>query len=95
MYKMSSRLQRQRGNGGNLHTSRTNICGGDKKAGLVPHATCTGWTHRAYHRGNNTNYRNGKMILCENWKTWGWITMNPTQGIAAKHQSARIGLPNL
>ena len=78
MYKMSSILQRQRGNGGNSITNRTNICGGDKKAGLVPHG-CTSWTHRAYHRANNTNYKNGQMILCEDWKTWGWITNRPTQ----------------
>jgi hypothetical protein len=101
MYKMSSKLSRSRGTGSNSLTNRP-TCGGDKKAGLVSHIGCSQWTHGYYSRANNTNYlvSKSRMALCEDWKTMGWITMNPTQSNntqpnAAKHQSARGGLPSV
>jgi hypothetical protein len=82
MYKIYNMV----GTGSNTLTNRTNVCGGDKKAGLVSHIGCSQWTHSAYGRGNNTNYisKEMRMALCSDWKNNGWITMNPTQGIWAR-----------
>ena len=100
MYKMASRHNM----GSNKLTNRP-TCGGDKKAGLVPHG-CNSWSHRAYSGGNNTLLRlwggesTKRIATCADWHAAKWVTMNPTQSInavpnAAKHQSARIGMPSV